>query len=49
MMTLRKQEKYWDAIRKFFCQLLLAKASELVAVLHSTREWSFIETQRLAG
>jgi len=32
-----------------FCQLLLAKASELVAVLPSTREWSFIETQRLAG
>jgi len=31
------------------CQLLLAKASELVAVLPSTREWSFIETQRLAG
>jgi len=30
-------------------QLLLAKASELVAVLPSTREWSFIETQRLAG
>jgi len=30
-------------------QLLLAKASELVAVLPSTREWRFIETQRLAG
>jgi len=30
-------------------QLLLAKSSELVAGLPSTREWSFIETQRLAG
>jgi len=31
------------------CQLLLAKASKLVAVLPSTREWRLIETQRLAG
>ena len=33
----------------FHCHLLLAKASEFVAVLPSIREWRFIETQRLAG
>ena len=38
-----------EEIKQIMSQLLLAKASELVAGLPSTREWRFIETQRLAG